>query len=208
MTIQQESQPFNSDLELFTIEERKFIISKIKTIISKIKTMQEEPEPFNPDLELLTFADEFSKNYKLFSAGEYYSDNNKYHISYLDELINEKGLKVTTVARAYNKKYSQNDPKSEHIDLDRTICSSTESITQDAIFFIILWAFAVNQYAHDYSKTDIEVLKFYLNLGRAKKPAYEMMSFIFKHKDTVLNREREKEIFKFVNDFQEKSTHL
>ena len=90
---------------------------------------------FLPDSELVSFAKQFSDNFKLFSVGDYFSDNKKYHIKYLKELT-EHGRKLKTIARIANT--------SEFIELDKKGLKN-KIYTADWVFFIILWCVAMRQ---------------------------------------------------------------
>ena len=85
---------------------------------------------FEPDSELLKFANWFSKNHKTLSVGEYFSDDKKYHISYLDRIVLHSGSISETGARVSDT--------TGRIELDKTKISD-EKFTHDFIFFLIIW---------------------------------------------------------------------
>lgn len=84
----------------------------------------------NPDAEFLAFAQEFSKNYKIFSAGEgsvYHSANSNYRIDYLEKFPKEIRTDVRVAVQ------------SGVIEVDKSKVIASENYNQEYIFFLIVW---------------------------------------------------------------------
>lgn len=133
---------------------------------------------FVPDAELLKFADEFSKVYKLYSAGDYFSDNKKYHIRYLDTLE-----KSNTPARV-----CINNGKIELVK-DKLL---SEKYTSDYVFYIIFWCI-IETKVTNLKVSDKVALDYYATTGRSIKNVLKGILYSFNNAKEVLtdyNNER------------------
>ena len=114
-----------------------------------------------PDTELLAFAEEFSKNYKIFSGGSYCSKTSKYHILYFDGYMGSPaGMPSETFARVN----SQNGT----IELDKVALVNDKKITNNFVFYLILWCVKRLEVESE-MEADIKALHIYLALGRPSK---------------------------------------
>ncbi len=87
---------------------------------------------FSPDIEFIDFAEWFSKNYKMLQAGNYFSINHNYKISYYDR-VDVNGRKLTMASSVGHT--------------SKTIVFNTEMrdieyITKDFVYAQIVWCAA------------------------------------------------------------------
>ena len=139
---------------------------------------------FLPDSNLLNFAKQFSDNYKKKSAGEYFSDDKKYHIKYLARIKNKNTGKVLTIgARISNM--------TGIIELDKFIFKSKQ-YTSDFLYFIILWCVARKNQENrgDIKMADKMAIEYYLTTERSKKNLALGCKKLFTANQTKLNKER------------------
>ncbi len=118
-------------------------------------------DPFTPDSDLLKFAEWFSNNHKLISAGMYYSHDKKYSIDYIerkDETVGKRNFAIghTTKSMIFTKE-ALNDYSGNYI------------------FYIVLWlayfGTLIGKEPSSENKrifiTDKAVLDYYLTCGRS-----------------------------------------
>lgn len=127
------------------------------------------------DLELLKFAKEFSDNYKNYSVGEYFSDDKKYTIRYIEEI---EGIKT-------GAKISH---KTGIIEIDKSIFKR-EGYNSDFVFYIILWCVICKEYL-DIKKADRIAIEYYSTTKRSKKNLKTGYLRLFSDVPTELNKER------------------
>lgn len=135
-------------------------------------------DPQNPDPELIAFAKVFSYSYKVFTAStegvKYVSNKGTYEIKYFEKLMNAigLGLELTTPARVGNI--------SGIIEFSKKVLLSSEKITSDWIFFLVIWSVIRKQVSkertYDYDLelnddmiTDEIAVKYYLTTKRSVK---------------------------------------
>lgn len=139
---------------------------------------------FLPDPELLNFAKQFSDIYKKLTVGEYFSDEKKYHIKYLERIKDKNtGRILNTGARISNM--------TGIIELDKYIFKRKE-YTPDFLFFIILWCVACNEQENkeNMKMADKMVMEYYLTTERSKKNLEMGLIKLFSKALTDMNKER------------------
>lgn len=135
---------------------------EIQGLLEKKKQGELIP-PFNlgnPDHELIKLATMFAEGYKTLPAGDYYSDNKTYHISYKEKLETSWGAEVTT--------YSRVGVVSGVIEFSRKRLLSSEKITPDFVFYSVIWAI-VQFESKDYFASDMIAMKHYMTTNRSIK---------------------------------------
>jgi hypothetical protein len=115
------------------------------------------------DAELINFAKQFSDSYKNLKIGEYFSENSKYHIKYLPELMDVR-IKAPLAVGA------RIEIKTGIIELNRFIFKSKE-YTPDFLFYIIIWCVVRNtiEGRNDIRNADKMTVEYYLTTGRSIK---------------------------------------
>lgn len=121
------------------------------TVVETLDKQEEQKDYiFEPDEELLKFATNFSDNYKDCPIGDYFSENKKYHISYVDEVIDRHTEeKIECGARIGHD--------SHLITIDKSFFSR-DKITSDFLWFVILWC-TVEVEVKNIMKSDLIVLQ-------------------------------------------------
>lgn len=107
-------------------------------------------DTFAPDEELLEFANFFSKDYRTLCVGDYFSNEKKYHIRYVDEIKGETQVRVAL--------------SSGRIEFDRFKIIS-EDCNEDVIFFWIMWC-VIQRKERDIMKSDLMTITYYLTTNR------------------------------------------
>lgn len=167
-------------------------IMKKQKISSKPKHKPISKKDF-PDKELIALADEFSNNYKILSDGEYFSENKKYHITY--GVLNDPNTKMegSTPGRV--------DIYTGVIGLSRKKLINNKKYTSNFVFALIIWS-SKRQHALSEMEADMITLKYYLTTGRPLKDFLIGWLTIFSKADTILNRNRYKQIDDFISEFK------
>ncbi len=161
---------------------------------------------FNPDSELVDFATYFSDNYKDLEVGSYTSDVDNYEIKFLDRITDlHTGCYINTNARVCVGNEDENlFNRNGIIELDKTKLSVSQ-ITQDYVFFIILWCVCKsNNSTASCFNIDELVVNYYIITGRSKKNLALGIIELFRHSPSLINIERYKKINKLLLDAQNK----
>lgn len=111
---------------------------------------------FTPTEELFDFAKNFSDNYKIVSDGRYISPQNNYCIDYLFPIKDSAGNALNVFFRV------QSNGK---IEANKMLLYKNKSITNNFVFFMIIWCAIFNQHKADYKEIDRICAEYYLSLG-------------------------------------------
>ena len=154
-----------------------------------------KPNPtLNPDQELLDFAKSFSEKYTILSAGEYFSKDQKYHISYFDELFDNSSQALSTNCRVSHSSGIMEFSKKRLM---------VEDCTPDFVFFLILWLDTKSNVVRDrtYSDTYVDaiLLEYYLTTGRSVSNLIKGYADIFSRAEGLHNQNRMVEIQHFLH---------
>lgn len=146
---------------------------------------------FIPEQELFDFAKQFSENYRTLTVGEYFSNDRKYQIKYLERIIDKNsGRKLNTGARISHT--------TGIIEIDKLIFES-EQYTSDYLFFIILWC-VVEKMKRNPRLSDKITVEYYLTTGRSKKNLLIGYAKLFSSVMTELNVDRYKLLLEMLEE--------
>lgn len=158
-----------------------------------------ETYTFEPDKELLDFADYFSKNYKTLpigitlegSGGDYFSDNKKYHIKYVDKIIDITGHEPKTDVRIGHT--------TKVIEVSKSFLDTFEN-NSDYLFFVILWCIVkVESKERNDSKADITTMEYYMKTGRSVKNVLVCFVAVLQRVNHSEAHQRIKALLEFTN---------
>lgn len=146
---------------------------------------------FEPSASLLQMAEYFSDNWEKLSFGCYSSDDNNYHIEYMEKIRDKKTNQlVNTSIRIGHTSGIIEISKFELMKLE---------ITKNYIYFLILWC-VVQQKTDKLIESDILTLQYYLTTGRPVKDIILGYVKLFKPYNNELNHKRIKAIDDFLKN--------
>ncbi len=138
--------------------------------------------------EFLSFAEYFSDNYRNLSTGNYISDNQKYHIRYLNQIKDIHG-NIVRLARV--------GITTRVIELSKYDLSS-EKITSDFVFYFIIWC-AIESKELNVKLTDRIALDYYLKTECSKSNLIAGFEYLFELAPSELNTQRLETIKNIIN---------
>lgn len=168
--------------------------------------------------DFVTFAQEFAEDASIISAGFSGSNHSIYksydgslRIDYYDTLHDLRRTVIRNGVSVPNPNYGREVTTPMRTNADNGIIEvGKKSIIKYTVpmrVAILLHEFAhfyLNNKPEDEKEADFNALLIFLCLGYSKIAAYKAFVEVFKKADSPLNREREAEIKKFINDFDSK----
>lgn len=170
----------------------------LKTKRSKITKTNKDARNF------LDFAEEFVVKIPKLSAGKsgsiYSSDDGKYVVRLLDDIVDEKGKEIMTPARI--------SKSTKRIDVSKKKFMSYTIPMRMAILLHEMSHGYVNEEEADETEADLNALDIYLNEGFPRIEAFNVFGKVFNQKPTEVNRSRFKILKKFIDDFELQNPEL
>jgi len=143
----------------------------------------------------LKFAMEFSENSGILATGRYVSDNKKYVIDYLPEIVNEGGKVLSTPARISNS--------TGRMEISKKSFSKMTIPMRMAILCHEFSHFYLNEVQRDEIEADLNALALYLGMGYPVIEAHKAFLDTFESTPTDVNKERYIYLKTFIDNFDE-----
>lgn len=136
--------------------------------------MEKSHTPFKLYNDLIQFAAYFSRNYRLLSKGTYFSDDKNYRLHF--DTNAAFGASPNNVWRVEHLSHTM------QVSMDLL---QDPEISQDFVFFMIIWSAALIHYKQeikitDFERADREAMIYYKTTGRSVKNVVKGYVFIFK----------------------------
>ena len=141
----------------------------------------------------LKFAMQFSENAGILAAGRYVSDNKKYTIDYLREIVHEDGRVLSTPARISNS--------TGRMEISKKAFSKMTIPMRMAILCHEFSHFYLNEVQRDEIEADLNALTLYLGLGYPIIEAHKAFLETFENTPTKMNKERYVYLKTFIDNF-------
>lgn len=141
----------------------------------------------------LKFAMEFSENAGILATGRYVSDNKKYVIDYLPEIVHESGKVLTTPARISNS--------TGRMEISKKAFSKMTIPMRMAILCHEFSHFYLNEVQKDEIEADLNALTIYLGMGYPIIEAHKAFLETFENTPTQMNKERYIYLKTFIDNF-------
>jgi len=203
--------PISPDVAEFIIQDENQLVNQapmFKLLSAKkhsLKSKQSEITKTNKDARnFLNFAEEFVEKLPKLSAGQsgsiYTSDDGKYVIRLMDDIIDNQGKSILTPARI--------SKSSKVIEVSKAKFLKYTIPMRMAILLHEMSHGYVNKEASDETEADLNALDIYLNEGFPRIEAFNVFGKVFAGKPTEANRVRFKTLKKFIEDFELQNPEL
>tara|TARA_R110001599_G_scaffold299838_1_gene504907 strand:- start:25 stop:789 length:765 start_codon:yes stop_codon:yes gene_type:complete len=143
----------------------------------------------------LKFAMEFSENAGILATGRYVSDNKKYVIDYLPEVVHESGKVLSTPARISNS--------TGRMEISKKAFSKMTIPMRMAILCHEFSHFYLNEVQSDEIEADLNSLAVYLAVGYPVIEAHKAFLDTFEGTPTETNKERYTYLKTFIDNFDD-----
>lgn len=181
-----------------------FNISKDKNS-QGIKVLEIQPMSLNYNISVvgienkdtvsfLKLAQEFSERASYLSPGYYLSEDGKFVINYLDTILNNKGMELSTPARI--------NISTGQIQVSKKII---KNYTVPGVMAILLHEYShvyLNSRASDEVEADLNAARIYLGLGYPRIELMNAWANVFYKADTPGNRDRWNKVKNFILKFE------
>lgn len=141
----------------------------------------------------LKFAREFCENAGILSAGRYQSDDKKYTIDYLPQIIHENGQVLSTPARISNS--------NGRMEISQKAFKNMSIPMRMAIICHEFSHFYLNEVQRDEIEADLNALTLYLGMGYPIIEAHKAFLETFHKSPTETNKERYVYLKTFIDNF-------
>ncbi len=141
----------------------------------------------------LKFAKEFSENAGILSTGRYQSDNRKYTIDYLPQIVHDSGKILTTPARISNS--------TGRMEISKKAFSKMTIPMRMAILCHEFSHFYLNEVQRDEIEADLNALTLYMGMGYPIIEAHKAFLETFHNTPTQTNKERYTYLKTFIDNF-------
>lgn len=176
--------PIAPDIALIDVEGETSNVEVVDVEIMALPTDMSNPLFKQSDvMSFINFAEEFSYNASILDANaEYYSDDDKYKIKYLSDIVDAAGVSLNTPARI--------SQKSGLIEVSKKDFLRYTIPMRLAILLHEFAHFFVNKNMEDEVEADRNSLILYMGLGYPRIDAYNVYLDVFENTPTELNKER------------------
>jgi hypothetical protein len=141
----------------------------------------------------LKFAKQFSENAGILSVGRYQSDNKKYTIDYLPQIVHESGKVLSTPARISNS--------TGRMEISKKAFSKMTIPMRMAILCHEFSHFYLNEVQRDEIEADLNALTLYMGMGYPVIEAHKAFLETFHNTPTQVNKERYIYLKTFIDNF-------
>jgi hypothetical protein len=141
----------------------------------------------------LTFAREFCENAGILSAGRYQSDDRKYTIDYLPQIVHENGQTLTTPARISNS--------TGRMEISQKSFKEMSIPMRMAIILHEFSHFYLNEVQSDEIEADLNALTLYMGMGYPVIEAHKAFLETFHKHPSEGNKERYVYLKTFIDNF-------
>tara|TARA_R110000751_G_scaffold11508_1_gene40455 strand:- start:65 stop:853 length:789 start_codon:yes stop_codon:yes gene_type:complete len=197
--------PIAPDVAEFFIKDENELVNQppqYRLITAKkhdLKTKRSQITKSNKDArQFIEFAEEFVEKLPRLSAGKsgsiYSSNNGRYVIRLLDDIVDREGKEIMTPARI--------SKSSKRIDVSKAKFMKYTVPMRMAILLHEMAHGYINKEASDETEADLNALDIYLNEGYPRIEAFSVFGKVFNGKPTEGNRSRYKILKKFIEDFE------
>lgn len=176
--------------------DKSFRVAEMKTLPLKAQVTCRLMK--NPDVRnFVEFAQKFSERAGILSAGRsvYLSDNGKFRIDYLDQIINRKTKVPLKTPARISKDWGVIEISKKHF-LTYTVPERMAILLHEFSHFYL------NENIDDETEADLNALLIYLGLGYPRIDGHNVFLKVFRGTPTKTNVDRHKKLIAFIDNFE------